>query len=85
MPNMPFHIRDAETDHLARKVAAQKGVGITQAVKEALQAEMERGRLSDAEFLRQIEAIQTPSSSGACESGSAEDKAFFDDLWGDRE
>ena len=39
---MAFHIKNAETDALARKVAALKKVGLTEAVHAALSHELER-------------------------------------------
>jgi hypothetical protein len=37
---MPFHIRDPETDPLARALAHLRGEGITGAVKSALKAKL---------------------------------------------
>jgi antitoxin VapB len=39
---MAFHIRNPETDALARRVAAIKKIGLTEAVHEALRHELER-------------------------------------------
>jgi len=39
---MPFHIKNPETDALARRVAALKGIGLTEAVHMALVHEFER-------------------------------------------
>ena len=39
---MPFHIKNTETDALARRVAALKGIGLTEAVHQALVHELER-------------------------------------------
>ncbi|MCB1533689.1 MAG: type II toxin-antitoxin system VapB family antitoxin [Rhodoblastus sp.] len=39
---MPFHIKNPETDALARRVAALKGIGLTEAVHQALVHELER-------------------------------------------
>jgi antitoxin VapB len=38
---MAFHIRNSETDALARELAALKKVGLTEAVHEALLHELE--------------------------------------------
>ena len=77
---MAFHIRDAETDRLVRKSAARKGIGLTQAVKEAVLAEEERELRAQEEFLEKVRALQTSANGHV--SGSKEDKAFFDELWG---
>ncbi|KQT42952.1 transcription factor [Aureimonas sp. Leaf454] len=39
---MPFHIKNPETDALARKLASLKKIGLTEAVHLALQNELER-------------------------------------------
>lgn len=38
---MTLHIRDLETDALVRKLAERKGVGLTEAVREAVRHELE--------------------------------------------
>jgi antitoxin VapB len=80
---MAFHIRNPETDRLARKVAALRGIGITEAVHEALARELEResgrGTLEDRilEFGRKLRAGGKP------QQGLPADKAFYDALSGD--
>jgi antitoxin VapB len=39
---MALHIRDPETDAVVRRLAKKKGVGITEAVREAARNELER-------------------------------------------
>jgi antitoxin VapB len=39
---MAFHVRDPETDALVRKLAKRKGVGITEAIREAAARELKR-------------------------------------------
>lgn len=39
---MPFHIKNPETDALARKLAGLKKIGLTEAVHLALSNELER-------------------------------------------
>lgn len=80
---MAFHIRNPETDRLARKVAALRGVGLTEAVHEALQRELEReqGKPSSVEvaleFVKRFQAQRDP------EKSLPADKAFYDSLSGD--
>jgi antitoxin VapB len=80
---MAFHIRNPETDRLARKVAALRGIGLTEAVHEALKRELERevggGSLEDRilEFGRNLRAQGHP------QRGQPADKAFYDALSGD--
>jgi antitoxin VapB len=83
---MPFHIRDPETDRLARELAKVKGIGLTEAVKLAVENELARmsaaqarraaGTVERLARLRQ-EVLSRPST------GLTADKAFFDDLSGD--
>ncbi|WP_102959397.1 type II toxin-antitoxin system VapB family antitoxin [Mangrovicella endophytica] len=41
---MAFHIKNPETDALARELAAKRKTGLTEAVHAALQAELDRER-----------------------------------------
>ncbi len=77
---MPFHIRDPETDRLARELAQIRGEGITDAVRSALRMtlEAERKRLPLLERIKDI----TDKIAAAPDTGMKADKAFFDDLWG---
>jgi antitoxin VapB len=79
---MAFHIKNEETDRLARKVARLKRSGLTEAVHVALQHELDRETakvpLADRvdEFSRELRARSHP------ERGVPADKAFFDSLSG---
>jgi antitoxin VapB len=77
---MAFHVRDPKTDSLVRKLAARKGIGITDAVREAVEHELEReeGKLSLWERTADIRA----RIAAYPDTGRKADKAFFDDLWG---
>jgi antitoxin VapB len=81
--SMAFHIKNVETDALARKVAALKKVGLTEAVHAALLHELEReqGRPSTVElglqFARDLRATGDPAR------GQPVDKAFRDSLYED--
>lgn len=80
---MAFHIRNPETDRLARKVAALRGVGLTEAVHEALEQQLAREQAKPSsveialEFVKRFEAERDP------EKGLPTDKAFYDSLSGD--
>jgi antitoxin VapB len=39
---MAFHVRDPTTDALVRKLARRRGVGITEAIRQAAENELER-------------------------------------------
>jgi antitoxin VapB len=77
---MAFHIRDEETDQLARKLARIKKVGLTEAVKASLRdaVRKEEAKVPLMERLRPIldEIKKYP------ETGKKADKKFFDDLSG---
>lgn len=55
---MAFHVRDLETDALVRKLAREKGVGITQAIKLAVDAELRRETSERPPLRERIRAIQ---------------------------
>jgi antitoxin VapB len=80
---MAFHIKNPETDALARKVAAVKKVGLTEAVHDALQKELEReqGKPSlvemSAAFARKLREMGDPAKALPA------DKAFIDSLYED--
>jgi antitoxin VapB len=77
---LPFHVRDAETDTLVRRLAAETGVGITDSIKLAVANELER-RATGQSLAERIKPLQdyiaarriTPEQS---------DKEFFDELSG---
>ena len=73
---MPFHVRDEETTTLVRELARKRGCGLTEAVKQAVTAELERSEPSPREVLRalQNELASYPST------GLKADKAFYDSL-----
>ena len=78
---MAFHIKNPETDALARKVAAVKKIGLTEAVHTALAHEREQGRPSlvdlGVQFCRDLRAKGHPAK------GQPADKAFRDSLYED--
>lgn len=80
---MAFHIRNPETDRLARQVARLKGTGLTEAVHTALEHELARETASTSlaeridAFSRELRKRSHP------ERGQPADKAFFDSLSGD--
>ncbi|MCS3695064.1 antitoxin VapB [Bradyrhizobium elkanii] len=80
---MAFHIKNPETDALARRVAALKKIGLTEAVHTALAHELEReqGRPSlvdlGVQFCRDLKAKGSP------QNGKPANKAFRDSLYED--
>ena len=78
---MAFHIKNAETDALARRVAALKGTGLTEAVHTALTNELEREKAKPSlvqlgiDFCRELRAKGNPAR------GKPADKEFIDSLY----
>ncbi len=77
---MTLSIRDAATDKLVRALAKRKGVGLTEAVRLAVGAEL--SRLDDEQPLRERIAAIRRSIVARGRTGERADKAFFDDLSG---
>lgn len=78
---MAFHIRDPKTDALVRELATKRGIGLTDAVREAVENELrrERQKIPVMERLKplfdEIDAMP--------KTGLEADKAFYDSLWED--
>jgi antitoxin VapB len=78
---MTLSIRDAATDKLVRALAKRKGVGLTEAVRLAVGAEL--SRLDDERPLRERVAAIRRAVVARGRTGERADKAFFDELSGD--
>lgn len=76
---MAFHIKDPATDAAVRQLAAERGISLTQAVKEAVEKELNRRKRPLKERVDEIicELEKHPRT------GLKADKAFFDELSGD--
>ncbi len=80
---MAIHVRDPETDALVRELARKRGVSLTEAVRQAVGAEL--GREVDATKLRaRIQEIQAKVLSRP-PTGLEADKAFYDWLSGEED
>lgn len=79
---MAFHVRDKATDTLVRKLADQRGVGLTEAVRLAVSAELRRKDAELEEKLRRMREISDEVAQRP-KTGSKADKAFFDEMSGD--
>ncbi|MBL8578674.1 MAG: type II toxin-antitoxin system VapB family antitoxin [Mesorhizobium sp.] len=80
---MAFHIKNTETDALARKVAALKGIGLTEAVHTALKNELEREQNKPSLVEQSIEFARRMRAKGDPSKGLPADKAFIDSLYED--
>lgn len=79
---MAFHVRDKETDTLVRELARKRGVGLTEAVKQAVRTELDRKEDEVARKLAAMKAISDEVASWP-RTGLKANKAFFDELSGD--
>ncbi len=75
---MAFHVRDPETDALVRALAKRKGVGITEAIREAAARELKREEKKLSLWERTAD-IRAEIASWP-KTGLKADKAFFDSL-----
>jgi antitoxin VapB len=80
---MAFHIKNPETDALARKVAAIKGIGLTQAVHQALNHELKRAVGETSLLEKSLEFSRRLSERGGRGQGKPADKMFIDSLYED--
>jgi antitoxin VapB len=76
---MILHVRDEKTDELARELAARRGVSLTEAVKEALAAAVERERSRESLWERTADLREAMASYPI--TGKVADKAFYDSLY----
>ncbi len=79
---MAFHVRDPETDALVREYARVRRVGLTEAVRLAVDEALQRRREEVQSRLERTRAI-TERIARAPRTGEKADKAFFDELSGD--
>ena len=81
---MALHIQDRETDRLVREFAQRRGVGITNAVRVAVEEATRHERQDFDAVKRKIEPILEQIRTARKRKFSAEeDKAFMDDMWGE--
>jgi antitoxin VapB len=78
---MAIHVRDPKTDELIRRLAKRRGIGITDAIREAVENELEREekKLSLWERTADIRAELNANA----DPNFKPDKAFFDWLSGE--
>jgi antitoxin VapB len=77
---MPFYIKDNDTARLVAKLAELRGVSKQDAVRMAVQAELDRA--AEAIPLRERFAALRQAHPLPPPTGQAADKAFFDELSG---
>ena len=77
---MTFYVRDPATDKAVRKLAKLKGITLTEAIRSAVEAELEREKSDVNE--KAIDAIIAKVASWP-DTGLKADKAFYDSLYED--
>lgn len=87
---MAFHIHDAETDALVRELARRRGIGITEAIHEAVDEALKSERAGKTEdergaSLRERLKPLLDKVDALPRTGLAADKQFYDELWGQGE
>lgn len=86
---MVIHVKDEETDALVRRLAEERGVGITTAIKEAVQEALHADSVRAAEQDdRPLEERLKPLLDRLDRMPRTRlrtDKQFFDELWGEGE
>jgi len=80
---MAIHVQDAETDWLVREFARRRGLGITEAIRVAVQEAGVREERSLEEYRRRIEPIVAQMRAYRKEGGFEEAMKFIDENWGD--
>jgi antitoxin VapB len=84
---MVIHVKDDETDALVRQLAQSRGIGITAAIREAVEDALSADRSRSAKVdNRPLEERLKPlleRLDRLPRSPIATDKAFFDDAWGE--
>lgn len=78
---MTILIRNAETDALARKLAKLKGVGITEAVHDALRRELDAIDAKPSLVERGVKMTRELRAKGDPAKGMPADKEFIDWLY----
>ena len=83
---MAIHVQDKETDALVREFARRRGVGITAAIKLAIEEASSREKQGAEVLKRKIEPILEEIRRARKRKFSAEeDKAFMDEMWGEED
>lgn len=83
---MVIHVKDDEADLLVRKLARSRGIGITEAIKEAtkeaLAADAAEAKVVDVPLRMRLQPL-LDRLDRLPRGGLATDKEFFDELWGE--
>jgi antitoxin VapB len=78
---MAIHVQDVETDWLVREFARRRGLGITEAIKVAVQEASDREERNLDEYRRRIAPIVEQMRAYRKEGGFEEAARFIDENW----
>lgn len=78
---MAIHVQDAETDWLVREFARRRGLGITEAIRVAIQEASVREERRLEDLKRKIEPIIEQMRAYRKDGGFEEAMRFIDDNW----
>jgi len=82
---MAIHVKDHRTDALVRELAELRGIGITEAIREAVEETLAVDRAATKEPLhamkRRLQPLFDEIAAYPTKRQDAGDKAFFDELW----
>ncbi|RFB76502.1 type II toxin-antitoxin system VapB family antitoxin [Methylovirgula sp. 4M-Z18] len=81
---MAFHIKNADTNALARRVAALKKLSLTETIHTALVHELEREQARPSLVERGVQFTRELRARGDAAKGRPADKAFRDSLYEER-
>ena len=82
---MTVNLRNPQTDRLIRKLAESRGIGLTEAVHEAVEEALERDGTVESDpgaALRQRLEPLFKRMRKYKRTGEVADKKFFDEMWG---
>ena len=81
---MAFYIRDERTDKAVRRLAGQRGKTITEVVRDAVEAELEKD-VAKYSVSERIDALTREFVAKHPPTGLKADKAFYDSLCGEED
>lgn len=80
---MAIHVQDEETDWLVREFARRRGLGITAAIRAAIQEASFQEKTAGELLGQKIEPLLKQVRSNRDASFHQTDKAFMDEMWGE--
>lgn len=79
---MAIHVQDEVTDGLVREFARRRGIGITAAIRTAIEEASQQEKQELTSLSRRIEPIVAQIRARRS-ARVGDDKAFMDEMWGE--